>query len=116
MLPHIYRKKFPSRSSIEVNEYQSQTVPGLAMSVIRLAERIMQGTAVVNEKQPVYEPYYDIDNPNPLRSPNVDLVDVQAHSNYLKTTYEQMKNNYQTMVAEAQKAQAETDPTVQPSA
>ncbi len=95
MHPNIYKEFYPERRNIcELVTQPSCTKPGLAMSMRTVVEKYVKGTLQLKEKTPIYEPYYDENNPNPLRKPNVDLTDIAAHSNYLKSQYEQMCNQH----------------------
>lgn len=109
MLPNIYNKKVGRHAKSRSGRGPMITTPGLALSAVQLNERIINGTAQVVEKQPIYEAFYDIDNPNPLRRPDIDLVDVKAHSDYLSQHYEQMQKHYDDLVKKAKEAQKVKD-------
>lgn len=71
----------------------SKTVQGCALSMVKMIDRYLKGQVTGIEKSPLYEPsdIVNIDNPNPLRKPNVDLTDIYNVRKFYKSRVLEMK-------------------------
>lgn len=61
----------------------------------------MTGKVSVPEKQGIYEKGYTVDNPNPMRAPNVDIIDARKYTESLYESYENAVKDYQATVKKA---------------
>lgn len=114
MHPLKYKEFYPTRDNYEVITQPSITKPNLAMSMRNVVEKYVKGTLMINEKKPIYEPFYTEDNPNPLRRPDVDLTDIAKHTDYLKGQYEQMCSQHaqlQKTASQVKAKEAVTEPS-----
>lgn len=116
MHPRKYKEFYPNRDNYEVTTQPSITKPNLAMSMRNVVEKYVKGTLMINEKKPIYEPFYTDDNPNPLRRPDVDLTDIARHTDYLKSQYEQMCSQHAQLTKQVSQLKAKATETLTESA
>lgn len=99
--------KYFGPSFFEVQTDLKRATPGLALNGKQLEEMALTGRVATTIKQPIFEKGYDIDNPNPMRAPNVDIVDARNYSNKLADDMEQAVNQYNNLVKKYQKTRSD---------
>lgn len=102
----------------EVEEFtpvieKSKTIPDLAMSPRKLVDRYMRGQLDGLERQAIYEPYYTIDSPNPVRKPDADLIDLYEHGQLLRDTYADMVKRAKALLKSSKTSAQQTAPQVE---
>ena len=80
--------------SVDVSK---RATPGLALNSRQLVEMALTGRVSVQTKQGVYESSYNIDEPNPMRAPNVDISDAHKYSNQLADDMEKAVKKYNNL-------------------
>lgn len=105
----------PPRSlcTYEYNDTTKGAVQGQALKTSQLRTLAMTGKVAVPEKQGLYEKGYNVDNPNPMRAPNVDIIDARKYTESLYESYENAVKDYSRLVKKAKdiKSSAGSAPT-----
>ena len=80
----------------------------LALTTQQLVKQQLKGNVQFREHQKVSEPWYTLENPNPLRVPTADLIDFQNHVNDLRQSLNNAQSDYNNLVAQLQQSSVPT--------
>lgn len=90
----------------EFKKTRSSTVQNLAVPLRKMVGMILAGQMQSQEKTAINEPFYTLDNPNPLRRPDVDLIDIYNHGKMLSDRYQQAIKEYNSLIKSYNDAKA----------
>lgn len=64
--------------NFEVNKEPSLTVPGMALSLDEIMQKFATNQPLTIGKNPIYEENPNIDEPDLLRKPGIDITDIET--------------------------------------
>lgn len=77
-----------------VSHRTERAKPNCGMTTRQLVHQALTNDASCTTHQGITEPGYDIDNPNPLRTPTCDLIDYYQHLDEVKGALKKAVNEH----------------------